>query len=303
MVRRSAITAASFALALFLTLPGVSRAWAPQVAPAPAGQEIDGTFDVGEGRMMYLHCAGAGSPTVILESGALDDHAVWDAVSAGIAGTTRVCAHDRAGIGQSDPPPDPWNRTIEDAADDLHALLAAAGVQGPFVLAGHSLGGMIVRLYAAQYPDEVAGLIIVDGTPAGFVPAVHLALPDLDLFGEDQPDDTPAEHFDLLQSDVILAASVLPPFAPVQVPAIVLTHGIPFAGLHDVPGPMVDAIEELWYQFQEVQADVLDGELIVAEDAGHAIHRERPDLVIDAILEVVSVVHDPPTQADPDPHS
>jgi pimeloyl-ACP methyl ester carboxylesterase len=299
MARRSAIAAVSLALVLLVSIPGIAQAWAPQRAPAPASQTIDGTFDVGEGRMMYLRCTGEGSPTVILESGALNDTSVWDAVSAGIAGTTRVCAHDRAGIGQSDSPPDPWDRTIEDAVDDLHALLAAAGVPGPYVLAGHSLGGMIVRLYAAHYPDEVAGLVIVDGTPAGFVPAIHAALPDLDLFVDSESNAVPDEHFDPFESDLLLTASVLPPFAPVQVPVIVLTHGLPFAALHDFPGPMIDAIEELWYEFQALQAEGLDGELIVAEGAGHAIHHDRPDLVIDAVLHVVSDARDSIPAFDP----
>lgn len=129
-------------------------------SPSPAG-----LFDVG-GRRLYLACTGAaagnGGPTVVLEAGHGGDSTVWLGIQSAVAPGSRVCAYDRANTpgGTSDPAPLP--RTAEDAVADLHALLAAAKVPGPYVLVGHSLGGLFVRLYAGRYPDEVAGLVLVD---------------------------------------------------------------------------------------------------------------------------------------------
>ena len=125
---------------------------------------------------MYLQCRGTGSPTVVLVSG-LDSAAdVWTgyqpdpslAVFARFARFARVCAYDRPGapVGDNLTPsrstPVPQPTTAQDAVRDLHALLRAAGEPGPYVLAGHSYGGLITRLYAGEYPSEVAGIVFVD---------------------------------------------------------------------------------------------------------------------------------------------
>jgi hypothetical protein len=100
-----------------------------------------GSFDVGGGRRMYLRCSGSGTPTVILEAGADNGADSWFAVQPWLATATRVCSYDRANVpgGSSDPTPEP--RTADDVVADLHRLLAAAHVPGPYVLAGHSNGG------------------------------------------------------------------------------------------------------------------------------------------------------------------
>lgn len=120
------------------------------------------TVDVG-GRRMHLYCTGAntdGRPTVILEQGGGGNVLGWFLVQPEVARSTRVCAYDRAGQGWSDPGPQP--RDGAHIASDLHTLLAAAGVPGPYVLAGHSYGGIFIRSFASQYPDEVAGLVLLD---------------------------------------------------------------------------------------------------------------------------------------------
>jgi pimeloyl-ACP methyl ester carboxylesterase len=118
--------------------------------------------DVGSYRL-HIDCLGAGSPTVVLENGSGDSMLEWMSVQPEIAKFARVCAYDRAGLGWSDPDSAP--RTTEGVTRDLHALLANAGIAPPYVLVGHSMGGFFVSRYAAQYPDEVVGAVLVD--PAG----------------------------------------------------------------------------------------------------------------------------------------
>jgi pimeloyl-ACP methyl ester carboxylesterase len=115
--------------------------------------------DVG-GRKLHLDCTGSGSPTVIFESGLGEGYYVWSRVQPEVAKTHRACSYDRAGIGFSDPSPAP--RSVASLVGDLHLLLGKSGEQPPYILVGHSLGGLLVRRYADRYPDEVAGLVLVD---------------------------------------------------------------------------------------------------------------------------------------------
>ncbi len=117
--------------------------------------------DVG-GYRLYLQCIGAGSPTVVLEAGLGSPSEVWGLVQPGVARFTRVCAYDRAGVGGSDAGPRP--RTSGTIVAALHTLLRRAGVGGPYVLVGHSIGGFHARLYAHRYPREVAGMVLVDAS-------------------------------------------------------------------------------------------------------------------------------------------
>ena len=124
----------------------------------PPGQMVD----VGDYRL-HLYCTGAnvnGSPTVILEQGGGGNTLGWFLVQPEVAKATRVCSYDRAGQGWSDAAPEP--RDGESIAKDLHTLLQNAGIPGPYVLAGHSYGGLFVRAYAAYYPEEVVGLVLLD---------------------------------------------------------------------------------------------------------------------------------------------
>jgi pimeloyl-ACP methyl ester carboxylesterase len=116
--------------------------------------------DVGGGRKLNLVCMGQGEPTVVFDSGGFDPAFLWALVQPAVAKLTRACSYDRAGIGYSDPSPRP--PTPANVVDDLHALLVKTGVKGPVVLVGHSLGGFNMKLYAATYPGEVAGLVLVD---------------------------------------------------------------------------------------------------------------------------------------------
>jgi len=120
--------------------------------------------DIG-GRRINLRCSGTGVPTVVLASGIASWSTVWYKTQPEIAKRTRVCSFDRASYGFSDPAPRP--QILPDVPEDLHAALKAAQVSGPFVLVGHSLGGIEVRMFAQRWPQEVAGMVIVDTSPAG----------------------------------------------------------------------------------------------------------------------------------------
>ena len=118
--------------------------------------------EVEPGRRMNVYCTGHGSPTVIFESGLGDSTRVWALVQPSVAAVTRACSYDRAGFGFSDPSPKP--STGANAVADLRRLLSATQIKPPYVLVGHSLGGMYVKLYAETHLAEVAGLVLVDAT-------------------------------------------------------------------------------------------------------------------------------------------
>ena len=119
--------------------------------------------DVG-GHRLHLLCAGSGAPTVILESGLGEAAAYWGWIAAAVAKDTRVCAYDRAGRGWSDPAAASQDGVA--VATDLHILLDRGSLAGPFVLVGHSSGAQYVRIFAGRYPEQVAGMILLDGQPA-----------------------------------------------------------------------------------------------------------------------------------------
>ena len=156
--------------AVLLSIGDVALAQ-PNPAPALAeDQRLLPYVDPGQlvdigGRRINLHCTGAGGPTVILMAGLFSWSAVWYKTQPVIAQETRVCAFDRAGYGFSDPAPRP--QILSDVVDDLHAALEAGSIPGPYVLVGHSLGGLEARLYAQRWPKEVAGMVLVDTSAAG----------------------------------------------------------------------------------------------------------------------------------------
>jgi pimeloyl-ACP methyl ester carboxylesterase len=121
----------------------------------PPGQLVD----VG-GYRLHINCTGSGSPKVVVEAGWGDSSAGWAWVQPEVAKTTRICTYDRAGMGWSESSPEP--RTAREYARELHTLLANANEPGPYVLVGHSMGGFTILVYAHDYPDEVAGLVLVD---------------------------------------------------------------------------------------------------------------------------------------------
>ncbi len=125
------------------------------IYPAP------GKMYVINGHQMHLNCTGDGSPTIVLEAGGGADSLAWSKVQPELSKTTRVRSYDRTGMGWSSPGPSP--RDADAIASELHALLQQAGVDGPIVLMGHSMRGMYIRAYATLYPQDVTGLIFVEG--------------------------------------------------------------------------------------------------------------------------------------------
>jgi pimeloyl-ACP methyl ester carboxylesterase len=249
---------------------------------AAAAKPPTGTLDV-DGHAMFIECKGTGTPTVVLDPGlGVDSTSTWAAVRPKVAEFTRVCMYDRAGMGASEPGPRP--RTIEQMTAELHDLLAEANVGPPYVLTGASLGGMNAQLFAAAHPDEIAGVVLVD--------SLH---PDLDrriepLLGRRGARERRralarnaegVTYEDLLASDDELRAARAD-FPPV--PLIALEHGISF----DSGGEPVLKIERLWGELQRDNAALSpDGRVVVAERSHHRIAEDRPDVVVDAIREVV----------------
>jgi pimeloyl-ACP methyl ester carboxylesterase len=252
-----------------------------QAAKAPA-EPPKATFDV-QGHGMFIECKGEGEPTVILDSGlGVDSTSTWAAVRPKVAELTRVCLYDRAGMAASEPGPKP--RTIEAMTEELHELLRAAGVEPPYVLAGASLGGMNAQLFAVRHPDEVAGVVLVDSLHPDLDRKIEPLLGKRGARERRQALARNAEgvtYADLLASDDELrrASGDFPP-----VPLIVLKHGISF----DPGGEPVPSIERLWGRLQEASAKLSpEGRVVVAEQSHHRIAEDQPELVADAIREVV----------------
>ena len=128
----------------------------PRPASVAAGS---GRFvAIGGGRSLYMECVGSGNPTVVLEAGFLADTLSWQDVQPKVGRGTRTCAYDRAGTGNSAAPP--GVRDARDEIADLRRLLARARVEPPYVLVGHSYGGVLARVFADLYPSETAGLVL-----------------------------------------------------------------------------------------------------------------------------------------------
>ena len=122
----------------------------------PPGQLIS----LDDGRKMHLHCTGSGSPTVLLEAGMGGSSLDWKVIQQKVSSNTKVCSYDRLGYAWSDEANS--TRSIDNEEKELHELLQKARIDPPYVIAGHSLGGYIARLFAARHDDQVDGLVLVD---------------------------------------------------------------------------------------------------------------------------------------------
>lgn len=146
-------------LALFLFLLASLSVFAPAQTDAERPAVLGKLVDVG-GYRVHLYCTGQGSPTVVVASGGFSFD--WGLVQPKVERFTRICTYDPAGTAWSDPIPGQTNPTCIDRITELHQLLHKAGIGAPYVLVGFSIGGLVARLYAALYPEEIAGMVVVD---------------------------------------------------------------------------------------------------------------------------------------------
>ncbi len=275
-------------------------------------------IDIG-GYRLHLLCNRTGSPTVLFEAGIGDDSLTWARVQPAIAKTARACSYDRAGYGWSDPSPKP--RDAKTIAQELHTLLISAGVGGPLVLVGHSLGGMLVREYAGLYRSDVAGMVLVDSTsPNQFRRMVRTGhandefirkqgyFQDTMIFGWPRLSGW-CDHWPIAERDVRRATEcrVRPWITHVDeykaldqdsievlqagtfgdMPLIVLTEGA--ATINDPPNSFSAMQKEL------VGLSTRGSQVFVP--GGHMIQVEHPEAVRDAVLSVVAAAR----QADSKP--
>jgi pimeloyl-ACP methyl ester carboxylesterase len=286
-------------------------ATAAQAERAPTSGDFAGPVDV-DGRKLYLECKGTGSPTVILISGYRNNAEIWTTppgpgitpVFAAVAGFTRACTYDRPGtildathLSRSDPVPMP--RTAEAVASELHDLLDSAKIEGPYVLVAHSLGGLFARLYAGTYPNDVAGLVLVDAWPEAMPKllgpdqwAAYVTLSDPAPPGLESYSDLESIDFGAASERMAQEAARRPLFG---LPLFVLSRAKPVALPPNVPAEFSQAgFEAAWRKGQDELAALLpDAHHIVATESDHYIQIEQPDLVIDAVRAVVEAVRDP----------
>jgi pimeloyl-ACP methyl ester carboxylesterase len=275
------------------------EAFAQLDASAPSAEPVPGfaSVDIG-GRSLRYRCTGEGTPTVLIEpGGGVSLETVfswgrpigWAVIVPQISKQTRVCVYDRAGLGRSDPAHMP--RTSLDVAKDLHELLERARIAPPYVLTGQSFGGMNARMFASLYPQTIAGMVLVDSSHPDMYPELAKVLPP-PTPGESKflegwrkgPDlSKTREWIDLkTNADLVRATGGIG-----NKPLIVLAQSPdwndPFAP--DDVEPLIDGVT------QRLNAQLLalssDSKLIVAKKAGHNIQADEPQLVIDAIRDVV----------------
>jgi pimeloyl-ACP methyl ester carboxylesterase len=293
------------AAALLLALVGCGSDPA-LISPAPASAaagDFRGPIEIGSGRQLFLECHGRGSPTIILESGYHNSLDPWShsdtaapAVGPGVlpalARTHRVCAYDRPGtLRYSDPPtisdrssPVPMPRTARDVVDDLHALLDAAQLPGPYVLVGHSLGGLFARLYAQNYPGQVRAVVFVD---AFAVEIPSLLGPDWPAYRQQLdlplPQFADSPSFEVIDIGKSVAQVDAAPAFP-AIPTVVLARTEPFDIPPTIPAEKGAELERAW---RDGTSDLValrpQTPLIFATGSDHFVQIHQPDLVAAAV--------------------
>ncbi len=315
-------------LMLVLPITALAQSATPAASPSAASGDFAGLVDIG-GRKLYLECHGEGSPTVVLISGYRSSGHYWTddlrhpeaprtMVLPGVAQFTHVCTYDRPGtvavigedelISRSDAIAQP--RTTPEAVAELHALLQAAEIPGPYVLAAHSWGGLIARLYAATYPNDVVGLVLVDAYSErveDMMPPERWAAMErlnqelgsntvypIEGYGEMETVDYYADNAVVREA---VASSPLP-----ALPLAVLAHGGAFAPPEEILaeyGLSGDEVEtSLRASYESLATLAPQARFFVAAASGHEIHQDQPELVTEAIRQVVAGVRHPDTWDD-----
>ena len=255
-------------------------------------RDVDRLVDIGRYRL-HLKCTGEGSPTVVLEAGLGGSSDGWVKVMPEVAKLTRVCAYDRPGEGKSDSARRRLTRigsrtyielrNGEDVVRDLHKLLANANETGPYVIVGHSLGGLYSILFASTYRKSVVGMVLEDSShPDQLIQKTRIVGAEAAKY----------DHDSLMQNEE--GADIDAVFAEVtashwhtDIPLYVLCRG-PHAPSNDRPQALTDQLDEAHVlQERDLASRSPLGKFLVAEKSGHFIHRDQPDLVIQAIRSVV----------------
>ena len=306
------------ALAIALACAGAAYEAAVVDGDAHAYPAPGRLVDVG-GFRLHIHCAGAGSPTVVLDAGLGGSSLDWSLVQPELATTTRVCAYDRAGMGWSDPSPAP--RTPATAADELHWLLAKANIAGPYVLVAHSLSGKSARLFARRHRDEVAGLVLVDTRSEHMDALTTKAENDafIEAVAAQGLQYALARRFGIVRlfGAVLAGAPSVPAetrtllaLLSTQPNAITATRGeaqaraASDADLRAAPAlgalPLIVLVSDQsiaaiphWADAQRRQAALSDdGRMVVASGSSHAIPWDRPGLIVESVRAVVADVRE-----------
>jgi pimeloyl-ACP methyl ester carboxylesterase len=246
------------------TAPAVTAR--PAATTAPSLLSVTGDYQIGaDGRTLRMTCLGAGSPTVLLEgghpgSGLADFLRYGRAFTTLLAAERRVCAYDRAGYPSSDPAPNE-PRDLDDVTDDLHALLEAAEIEGPLVLAGSSFGGFIVTYYAHRFPEGVEGVVLLDAPR----PSATLTLEEAPELAWDSP--TNPEHLDVVPEFENRLANERFPF---EAPLLVITA---------TEGGSTLAEHAFWLDWSAMSEHI-------SIEGGHEVYIDSPEEVRDAILDI-----------------
>lgn len=286
-------------------------------------------IDVG-GYRLHLYCLGEGSPTVILEAGLGDSSLIWHDVQQSISGFTRVCSYDRAGLGWSDGSPfprDPWRETTE-----LHLLLEHARVPLPVVLVGHSMGGDLVHLFASRFPEQVAGVLLVEPSNQDQWKRIPGLVTEWKEYRKDcrwdswkarigwlrfehqRLDDYPASIRSLAEALSYAPAAAATNCQEIgsiigsgpaeiarartlgDIPLIVVTagHNI-FADDPSLPAP--GSAGALWKQMQKETAALSSrGGQVFANDSGHFVQHDEPDVVVNQIRRLLDELARPASE-------
>lgn len=266
---------------------------------APAA--FDGKVDIG-GRSIRIACLGKGTPTVIVETGlsaSATNNTAWRMIALRVAPTTQICLYDRAGRGGSDPPP-AGPRSSNDIVSDLHHALAKAGITPPYIMAGHSIGGIFALDFARLHPNDVAGIVLVDSSHPEQIAAWRRVFPK-PAPGESEAVTharevlrkmdraTNPESIDIGRSYAEAAALA----SLGSKPLIVLTHSPKWKMVPNLPAPILAKLEA---EDQRLQRSFLKlsrrSRQMIAASAGHELPEEDPDLVVNGILDAVRMARD-----------
>ncbi|MGA9278789.1 alpha/beta fold hydrolase, partial [Ilumatobacter sp.] len=276
-----------------------------EAGTVPADGNFAGLVDMDGGRSLYLECSGTGSPTVVLISGTGNAGDSWhyarsgtdapdqtsendDAVFQTTARSTRTCAYDRPGTllddgsrGRSPDVAQPTS-TADDAAD-IHALLTAADVPGPYVLVAHSLGGLMAATYARAHPDDVAGLVLIDPASQFMEPTMGASAWDRYVEAALGSPTNGRESIDLVASNAAIEA--LPPLPPM--PVVVLSSDQPWFILpFGDDGTLIDYSAAL-LESHTLLSTSLDATHITETNSAHGIYLENAPVVNEQICSVI----------------